>query len=37
MFARFELVDEDIGDVLFGESSSAEDVSKWINGKSEEF
>ena len=33
LLAHFESVNADLGDCLFGESASAEDVSKFINGK----
>ena len=36
LLAHFESVNVDLGDCLFGESASAEDVSKFINGKPDE-
>ena len=33
LLAHFESVNPDLGDCLFGEEASAEDVSKFINGK----
>ena len=36
LLAHFESVNPDLGDCLFGEEASAEDVSKFINGKPDE-
>merc|ERR1712117_305934 len=33
LLAHFESVDVDLGDCLFGDSASPEDVAKFINGK----
>ena len=36
LLEHFESINEDLGDCLFGEEASAEDVSKFINGKPDE-
>ena len=33
--AHFESINEDLGDCLFGDSASAEDVKKFVEGKSD--
>ena len=35
LLAHFESINEDLGDCLFGDSASAEDVKKFVEGKSD--
>ena len=35
LLAHFESINEDLGDCLFGDSASAEDVKKFVDGKPE--
>ena len=35
LLAHFESINEDLGDCLFGDSATAEDVRKFVDGKSE--
>ena len=35
LLAHFESINEDLGDCLFGDSASAEDVKKFVEGKPE--